>query len=316
MRRAIVATVWNEEARLPEFFASLERQTVRADVIVVTDGGSKDRTVELLRDFAARTSLPFRWAAVPGNRSRGRNEAIRLADADVIAVTDVSLLEPTWFERIVAPIERGDADVVAGWYELLVGTPRERAIGLLTQWSQDQVRPERFLASSRSIAFTRQIWTQVGGYPEAYAGNEDTIFDLAVERLRPRKAFVPEAVVRWRPAGSIRQVYRQYRKYAVGDGQAGIFLFSETRYAAHYAVYSGAVLLLLAGIFWWPLWVLLLVGISLYLAFRIRKVIWAGLWPLVPYALLVVVVWDLSRMVGYAVGRIDRLRKGREHFGF
>jgi len=316
VRRAIIATVWNEEARLPEFFASLERQTVRPDVIVVTDGGSTDRTVELLRDFAARTSLPFRWAAVAGNRSRGRNEAIRLADADIIAVTDVSMLEPTWFERIVAPIERREADVVAGWYELLVNSPRERAIGLLTQWSRDQVRPEAFRASSRSIAFTRQIWTQVGGYPEAYAGNEDTIFDLAVERLRPRKAFVPEAVVRWRPAGSLRHVYRQYRKYAVGDGQAGIFLFTGTRYAAYYGVYAGAVLLFLAGIFWWPLWALALGGIALYFAFRVRKVIRAGLWSLVPYAVLVVVAWDLSRMVGYTLGRMDRLRRGAAHFRF
>jgi len=103
VRRAIIATVRNEEARLPEFLASLERQTARPDVVVVTDGGSTDRTADLLRDFAAKTSLPFRWAVVSGNRSRGRNEAVRMANADVIAVTDVSVLEPTWFERIVSP---------------------------------------------------------------------------------------------------------------------------------------------------------------------------------------------------------------------
>jgi glycosyltransferase involved in cell wall biosynthesis len=316
VRCAIVATVRNEAARLPEFFASLERQTVRPDVIVVTDGGSTDRTVDLLRGFAARTSLPFRWAVASGNRSRGRNEAIRLADAEVIAATDVSVLEPRWFERIVAPIERGEADVVAGWFELLVNSARERAIGLLTQWSRDQVRPERFLASSRSIAFTREVWTQAGGYPEAYAGNEDTIFDLALERLHPRKGYVPDAVVHWRPAASVRQVYRQYRKYAVGDGQAAIFLFTGTRYAAHYAVYAGAVLLLIAGIFWWPLWLGLLGGVALYFAFRVRKVAHAGLWSLLPYAILVVLAWDLSRIVGYTAGRIDRLRKGAAHFRF
>jgi len=316
VRRAIIATVRNEQARLPEFFASLERQTVRPDVIVVTDGGSTDGTMALLRDFAARTSLPFRWAVAPGNRSRGRNEAIRLADADVIAATDMSVLEPTWFERIVAPIERGEADVVAGWYELLANSPRERAIGLLTQWSRNQVPPERFLASSRSIAFTRQIWTQTGGYPEAYSGNEDTVFDLAIERLRPRKAHVLDAVVLWRPAGSLGQVYRQYRKYAVGDGQAAIFLFNETRYAAYYAVYAGSILLVLAGIFWWPFWIILLGGATLYFSFRVRKVARAGLWSLVPFAVLVVIAWDLSRIVGYTAGRLERLTKGAAQFRF
>jgi len=239
-----------------------------------------------------------------------------MANADVIAVTDVSVLEPTWFERIVAPIERGDADIVAGWFELFVHSPRERVIGLLTQWSRDQVRPATFLASSRSFAFTHSVWARAGGYPEAFAGNEDTIFDLAVERLRPRKGFVPDAVVRWRPADSARMVYRQHRKYAVGDGQAAIFLFRGTRYAALFAMYGIVVLLLIAGMFWWPLWILLLGGASLYAGFRVRKVARAGLWSFVPYAILVVIAWDLSRMVGYTAGWIDRLVKGSAHFRF
>ena len=115
MRTAIVATVRNEASRISEFLASQERQTRKPDAIVITDGGSTDSTQQALSDFASCTSLPFRWAAVPGNRSRGRNEAIRIAEADLIAVTDVSVLDPEWFERIIEPLERGEADVVAGW---------------------------------------------------------------------------------------------------------------------------------------------------------------------------------------------------------
>src|SRR3989475_12087485 len=99
----MIATVRNEEARLPEFLASLERQTARPDVVVVTDGGSTDRTADLLRDFAAKTSPPFRWAVVSGNRSRGRNEASRMANADVLAVTEGSVRQPAWFESIHSP---------------------------------------------------------------------------------------------------------------------------------------------------------------------------------------------------------------------
>src|SRR3989475_12550402 len=66
----------------------------------------------------------------------------------------------------------------------------------------------------------------------------------------------------------------------------------------------------------WPLWILLLGGASLYAGFRVRKVARAGLWSFVPYAILVVIAWDLSRMVGYTAGRIDRLIKGSAHFRF
>ena len=316
MRTALIATVRNEASRIGEFLASLETQTRTPDAIVVTDGGSTDGTQERLADFAARTSIPFRWLEVRGNRSKGRNAAIEASQADLISMTDASVLDPVWFERIIAPLEAGTADLVSGWYELRVDSPRERAIGLLTQYSLDQVNPDRFLPSSRSVAFTRDLWQKAGRYPEAYSGNEDTIFDLAMERQRPRKAFVKEATVRWRPAPSARVVYRQYERYAEGDGQAAIFLTTETRYAAYYVVYLGGLALLALGLVWWPVWLLVLVTGVAYLFGRVRKVIAAGLWSLVPYSAAVVVAWDLGRLVGYTRGRLDRIRHGADRYRF
>ena len=309
MRRALVVTVRNEEARLPEFLASIDRQTVRPDVIVVTDGGSTDRTPELLQTFASRSSLPFRWASAPGNRSRGRNEAIRLADADIIAVTDVSVLDPTWFERIVAPLERGQADVVAGWYELLVDSPRERVVGLLTQYSIDQVRPDAFLPSSRSVAFTRAAWERVGGYPEDLATTEDTVFDLRLREAGFRFVFEATAVVRWRPATSARGAYGMYRQFAETDGQSRIFLTTNSRYALVYGAYAVGVGLLVLGAFWSPLWVLLLLGAGTYVLFRIRKVLRARLWKQAPFAVVVGFALDAAMLSGYLRGWLRSPRK-------
>lgn len=316
MRTAIAATVRNEAIRIGEFLGSLEAQTRKPDVIVVTDGGSTDGTQKALAEFAARTSLPFRWLEVPGNRSQGRNAAIEASQADAIAMTDASVLDPAWFERIIAPLEAGTADLVGGWYELRTEDARERCIGLLTQYSLDQVDPARFLPSSRSVAFARELWQKAGRYPEAYSGNEDTIFDLAMERQKPRKAFVQAAVVRWRPAPGVRVVYRQYERYAEGDGQAAVFLTAETRYLAYYAVYAGGLALLVLGAFWWPSWALALAGAVAYSLFRVRKVIAARMGAWVPYAILVIVAWDLGRIVGYTKGRIDRLRRGRAYYRF
>ncbi len=305
MRTALVATVRNEASRIEEFLASLERQTRTPDVIVVTDGGSTDDTPQRLEAFAARTKLPFRWSSVPGSRSKGRNAAIRFADADLVAVTDVSVLDPAWFERILAPLERGEADVVAGWYELLVETPRERAVGLLTQYSLDQVRPETFLPSSRSVAFTRAAWEKVGGYPEDLVTTEDTVFDLRLRQAGFRFVFEPRAIVRWRPATTAASAYRMYRQFAESDGQAGIFLASHSRYGLVYAAYAGGLVLLVLGILWWPLWVLLLAGSIAYVFFRIRKVVRAGLWSQIPYAIVVGFALDAAMLTGYVRGRLE-----------
>jgi glycosyltransferase involved in cell wall biosynthesis len=302
VRRAIIATVRNEESRLEEFLASLEGQSVRPDIVVVTDGDSTDRTPALLEAFAGRTSLPYRWSSVAGNRSVGRNTAVRIADVDVIACTDVCVLDPSWFERIVAPIERGEADVVAGWYELNVHTVRERALGLLTQYSIDQIHPDTFLPSSRSVAFTRAAWRQVGGYPEDLETAEDTVFDLRLRGAGLRFRFEPSAVVRWRPATSVRAAYRMYRQFAESDGQARIFLVRGSRYAFVYGVYATGFGLLLLGLLWWPLWILLIVGAAAYVTFRVRKVIRAGLWAQVPYAVGVGFALDAALLSGYLRG--------------
>jgi len=312
MRTALVATVRNEASRIDEFLASLERQTRAPDVIVVMDGGSTDDTPRKLEAFAGRTRLSFRWASVTGNRSKVRNAAIRSAEADLIAVTDVSVLDPLWFERILAPLERVEADVVAGWYELLVETPRERAVGLLTQYSLDQVRPETFLPSSRSIAFTMTAWEKVGGYPEDLATTEDTVFDLRLRQAGCRFVFEPRAVVRWRPATSASNAYRMYRQFAESDGQARIFLASYSRYGLVYTAYAGGLLLLGLGLLWWPLWVLLLASGIAYVLFRIRKVVRAGLWSQIPYAIVVGFALDAAMLTGYARGRLEarNLRRG------
>ena len=309
MRTAIIATVRNEAVRLPEFLSSLERQTRAPDVVVVTDGGSTDGTPGLLAEFAARTSLRFRWLSVPGNRSLGRNVAIRETGAELVAATDVSVLEPTWFERIIEPLERGEADVVGGWYELLVETPQERAVGLLTQWSLDQVRPETFLPSSRSVAFTRAGWERVGGYPEDLATTEDTAFDLRLRAAGLRFAFRPDAVVRWRPATDAAGAYRMYHHFAETDAHARLFFRSPSRYPLIIAAYVLADLLVIAGIVWPVLWALLLVLAPAYLLFRVRKVLRPGLLSQVPYAMYIVVGLDMAMFLGYVRGVATRRRQ-------
>ncbi len=303
MRTALIATVLNEVDGIGEFLASIEGQTRIPDSIVVTDGGSTDGTWDLLSQFAASTALPFQFLRVPGNRSIGRNTAIRESGADAIAVTDVNVLEPTWFERIIAPLEAGKIDAVAGWYELLVDTPRDRAVGLLTQYSLEEVDPQRFLPSSRSVAFTRAAWERVGGYPEHLVTTEDTAFDLALRKAGYHFLFEPKAVVKWRPAVSVGEAYRMYRQFAESDGEAGIFLWSYTRYGLLYGGYGAGLLILFSAFFIPSLSILVGVGIPIYLAFRIRKLFRDGLWSEMLYGLLVVLALDVARLTGYLKGR-------------
>lgn len=303
MRSAIVATVLNEATHIRELLHSLERQTRIPDVIVITDGGSTDGTQDLLQAFASNTKLPFHWHAVPGNRSVGRNAAIRYADADAIAVTDVDILEPAWFGRIIQPLETGTADVVGGWYEAIAESPRERALGAMTLFSLAEVRRDSFVPASRSIAFTREAWRHVGGYDERLATAEDTFLAFAMRRAGMRFVFEPRAVVRCWTATTVGEAFRMYRRYARSDGQGGALGMPQTRYGRLYAVYGLGAGFLVLG-FWWPFaWLILLAGGLAYAFLRVRKVLHLRLWSQVPYSMLVGLAMDLAQMSGYASGK-------------
>ena len=96
------------------------------------------------------------------------------------------------------------------------------------------VKPEKFLPSSRSVAFTKAAWQAVGGYPEWLDYCEDLVFDFALlEKYRPF-AFAPEAIAHFRPRGSLKSFFRQYYLYARGDGKANLWL---KRHLIRYGTY-------------------------------------------------------------------------------
>jgi glycosyltransferase involved in cell wall biosynthesis len=291
---ALVSTVKNEagsdEAKwqLLDFLASIERQTRRPDLMVITDGGSTDETLDILK--SCRDSGMSYMRVIPlggGNRSFGRNEAIREAmqeGADIIACTNVSVLNEDWLERIVAPIEYSDdIDVVGGGYRIDTETLREWAAAKTTQYSHREARDKKFV-SALSMAFTVEVWKNVGGFPEELDTSEDTVF---VRRLRDAACgfhYEPTAIVHWRPSTlTVRGAYKTYKQFAETDYKAKV---NERQYIATLLAYLMPFMLAIVGA---PLTGLF--GYFLWLVYRCRK---AGIFG-IPYAVAV----DMARIKGY-----------------
>ena len=220
---SLIATARNERASVATWLASVAAQSRVPDEIVVVDGGSSDGTPDVLEAEAMRLGLDLKVFVEPhANIARGRNLAIERARGDVLACTDLGCrLTPAWLERIVAPFEADEAvQVAAGWYVTLEdGRPARRR-----RWPRlDEVDPAVFVPSSRSIAFTREAWATVGGYPEWLTlTGEDTWFALELRRFCDHWAFVPEAEVEWDTPSSMAGYWRKIYSWSVGDGESGV----------------------------------------------------------------------------------------------
>lgn len=338
MNISVVVTVRNEERSIDALLASLCAQTLAPDEIVITDGGSTDATPAIIRQWIAR-GAPIRLVCCPGtNIAAGRNRAISAAAGEIIACTDAGVrLDPHWLERIVAPFEDG-ADVSMGFFVADAQSTFERALGATTLPDVDEIKPDRFVPSSRSIAYRRRAWAAVGGYPEWLDYCEDVVFDLALRKAGFRFAWVPDAIAYFRPRSSVRAFFRQYYLYARGDGKANLW---PRRHAVRYLTYLTAPLVLVTGFWYKPAWLALALGAGVYLNRPYRRLAramvgglsrpglaraaegtslvrkgWSGGALRTFLVALVLIpflrgVGDVAKMIGYPAGVWWRIRWGR-----
>lgn len=319
MRVTVICTVLDEAESIRRLLESLCTQTRPPDEVLIVDGGSHDGTVDAIQGYAGR--LPVRLLVAPGsNISQGRNLAAGAASGDVIASTDAGVrLEPSWLERLVAPLAADlDCAVVAGFFVADPTTPFEVAMGATVLPALEEVDPATFLASSRSIAFRKTAWAAAGGYPEWLDYCEDLIFDLRLRSTAGEAAWAPGAIAHFRPRSSLGAFFKQYYRYARGDGKAGLW---GKRHAIRYITY----LLVLPGLLavaarrpWLGLG-LLLAGGAAYCARpyrRLRRCLpclapgeRAQVLLLVP---IIRVTGDLAKMLGYPMGLRWRLRNRRQ----
>lgn len=314
MNISVIATVKDEGPAIRRLMESLRCQTRPADEIVICDGGSSDDTIAILETY--RRHLPLRIVQAAGsNISQGRNRAIEAAAGPIIAATDAGVvLDPDWLAELVRPLEEREAIVASGWFEADPRTPFEVVMGATVLPALNDVDPARFLPSSRSVAYLKQAWREVGGYPEWLDYSEDLVFDMALKERYGPFAFAPEAVVHFRPRGDLRAFGRQYYLYARGDGKADLW---PKRHAIRYLSYLAGLPLIAALIGSGRLlgWLLLLLGGGVYCRRPAQR-----LWPetrdwalgarlgglaLIP---LLRLVGDLAKMIGYPVGRYWRYK--------
>jgi glycosyltransferase involved in cell wall biosynthesis len=329
VKLTLISTVLNEARSLPTLLDSIAAQTRQPDEVVICDGGSTDGTLELLRN---EKRFPLRVIERPGaSISQGRNAAIEAAAGEVIASVDAGVrLDPQWLEKLIEPLattpsqaspaSQGRSTVSAGFFLPDAHTPFEVAMGATVLPQLDEIQPETFLPSSRSVAFTKAAWQSVGGYPEWLDFCEDLVFDFALlEKYRPF-AFAPEAIAYFRPRSSLRAFFKQYYLYARGDGKANLWL---KRHLIRYATYFVAIpgIAIMGKVLHPWLWLLYLAGAAAYLK-RPYQRLGTLLRQQQPVSRLKAIGWvpivrvagDIAKMIGYPVGvwwRIRRRDRGR-----
>jgi glycosyltransferase involved in cell wall biosynthesis len=323
---SVVVPTLNDRDGLDELMHALRAQTRAPDELVVVDGGSTDGSLALLEDWRNKTGVPIK--VVTGDSltiGAARNAGVEAATHEWIACTDAGCQPvPGWLSAI--DDARRDADFIAGVVLIDGRTPFERALALTHYPSADELddpgllvrishrffgrgyEPDR--VGGAYMAFSRSVWSAVGGFPSELSASEDHAFSSEVIAQGFRFTRAREAAVRWRPPGTWRGNARMFHRYSRND----IRVRGRIRHGIRAAVWSGGLVTVVRG-GWWPRAVLA-VGALGYMALPLRRARLAGYpfrqWWRIP---LLVALKDISQIVGGLFGLVDAARTRRRRPG-
>jgi glycosyltransferase involved in cell wall biosynthesis len=309
MNISVCITVLNEERTIAGLLDSLLDQSKKASEIVVVDGGSEDNTVEIIRHYQKRFG-GIKLLVQKCSRAQARNLGVEIAKGEVVAMTDAGCVaQKDWLKKITGPFFSAQVDAVAGFYRMTAKTFVGRAMSIFLGVTPAKFNCD-FLPSTRSMAFTKKIWEEVGGFPEELNDTaEDTVFNYKLVKNGAKVSRVKDAIVEWGMPESISRFQLAIFRYAKGDARSKIWVFPKKGLASHNikAIFillryiAGFVLLILS--FKYKALPYLIALLLAYFYWSFRKVFLEfPNWRVAVWGPILQIVSDLGVMKGFVVG--------------
>jgi glycosyltransferase involved in cell wall biosynthesis len=198
--------------------ASIEKQTLKPDEVIVIDDGSTDDTALRVEEFARHSKLTIVLdRQVNQGSSAARNHGIRKAAGDLITFLDADdLIYPTFLERTIEGLARfpewvacfSDRDVVDEAGDILskdLDHPVFRKIlkrdvgeGFI-ELADDNLFLNMIAGSVIPMTITcrRSSIDDVGGFDETLMFNEDRLFFLKLIKKKGKLGYFDESLGIW-----------------------------------------------------------------------------------------------------------------------
>ena len=286
--------------------------------ILVADGGSTDRTREIVRRIAGE-SRRISLIENPGRlQSAGMNEIVRRARGEIVVRMDVHAeYAPDYVRKSVEVLERTGADNAGGAARVLATSRFQQAVCAAMESplgvggsKYRSAENEGWVESVFNGAFRRRVFETVGLYDPCAVTNEDAELNQRIQAAGGRVYLSREIVAHYIPRDRPAALARQYFRYGQGRARTVLKhrrLLSLRPVIPFLAVVGGALLVATS-----PLHGLAPVALAAYAALTLgeaTRVGWRGgarkvaeVWGIFP-------VLHASHGLGFAAGLLRYLRR-------
>lgn len=155
---SVIVPTYNEERALPRTIQSLSRQTGSAEIVVV-DGGSTDRTRDIVR---ARPDL--RLLVAPKGRASQMNAGAKSASGEWLLFLHADTILPDGALARLNTMEADHAVQAGGFYHRFSGNDwRLRFISALDNY---RVGRTGIIYGDQALFVRRRLFEELGGFPD------------------------------------------------------------------------------------------------------------------------------------------------------
>lgn len=278
MRVSVVIPIYNEERYLADCVDSLLKQTYPLGDMewLFVDGGSTDRTREILTDYQKRyPQLIYLYDNPQKTAPYAMNIGIGAARGAIIIRMDAHAeYESNYIERCVHYLDTTDADDVGGFADTRGRGFMGKCIAAMLA-SRFGVGNSEFRVNGKSGyvdtvpfgAFRREVFERWGGYDVRLTRNQDNEMSYRIRKNGGKIYLAEDIRFTYYCRDSVRGIVDMARQNGMWNvitmrlcpGSMGV------RHFIPLAFLLSIVGLLLLGILWRPFWALLLAELLLYL---------------------------------------------------
>jgi glycosyltransferase involved in cell wall biosynthesis len=223
----VVVPTYNEAQVIGDQLTALAAQSYAGEwEVVVADNGSTDATRSVVESFEDRLpSVRIVDASARRGAAHARNVGSANANGDAIAYADADdIVDVDWLTELSDGLKRHD--FVAGRMDQESFSASGSTDLARFDWRQLPVNLD-FLpwGFGGNLAVRTAVWREVGGWIEEFPAVNDVPFCWRVQLAGYPLAYVPEAVVRYRPHAQLTGLAQQHLRF----GKHGALLYREFR---------------------------------------------------------------------------------------
>ena len=192
---SLILTTFNSAENLPYTLKSIEKQDYPQIEIVIKDGGSKDGTIEIIKEYERNSHNRIIWAS---EADKGiydaMNQGYRLSSGEIIVFFNDIFLQKDVISKMVRLIEANPE--CAGAHADLVYATEDKVVRYWKMGPQKSLRTG-WLPGHPTMFLKREIYEKYGLYNLKYRISSDYEFMIRfLKNKENRLVYLPETIIR------------------------------------------------------------------------------------------------------------------------